>query len=82
MGAFSKGVIKAENREALTAAVNTYVQKKSSLLLVQNTLYRIRLALWCVKTTNLSLRVVIYIGERPLADIYQHSESSAESGGL
>ncbi|AWY00479.1 carboxylate--amine ligase [Marinomonas primoryensis] len=79
-GAFSKGVIKAENREALTASLNTLF-KKSSLLLVQEYLY-----------TEFDWRIGV-LNNKPIFacryymvkdhwQIYQHSESSSESGGF
>lgn len=79
-GAFSKGVIKAENREALTESLNTLF-KKSSLLLVQEYLY-----------TEFDWRIGI-LNNKPIFacryymvknhwQIYQHTGSKSQSGGF
>ncbi|MBU1295007.1 MAG: RimK family alpha-L-glutamate ligase, partial [Gammaproteobacteria bacterium] len=78
--AFSKGVIKAENREALTESLNTLF-KKSSLLLVQEYLY-----------TEFDWRIGV-LNNKPIFacryymvknhwQIYQHTDNKSQSGGF
>jgi len=77
MAPFSKGVIKAENRETLTASLKHLFKK--SLLLVQDTVYRIDLAYWCVN--NKPILRVVYHGEDQLA-IYNTAKAQAKVAAL
>jgi len=81
-GAFSKGVIKAENR-SLNRKLNTLFKKFVFCIGAKNTsLYTESTARIGVFKPTTYLACRYYMVEKTTGRIYQHSEAQAKSGGL